>query len=181
MVNGFTEIKRHPNEKNASSDHDSIHRHRHLNETECSVIARYRQFNFDILQNYSSRFRFLNVCSGVTDTVSAGAETTPKFSICFFTWSVQRFDRSQRSRIARDRGRRRYFVRFLTEALVFFFFFRDRIGISSYSPEMTGGTYGIFLASWVRILLATDHSMMNAWSNDSQPNKWPVSIRWTNC
>ena len=45
VVNGFTELKRHLNAKNTLSDHDSIHGHRNLNETERWVIARYRNFN----------------------------------------------------------------------------------------------------------------------------------------
>ena len=38
-------LKRHLNEKNTLSDHNGIHRHRNLNETERSAIARYRNFN----------------------------------------------------------------------------------------------------------------------------------------
>ena len=38
-------LKRHLKEKNTLSDHDSIHGHRNLNETERSVIAHYRNFN----------------------------------------------------------------------------------------------------------------------------------------
>ena len=45
VVNGFTEIKKTPEWKNTLSDHDSIHGHRNLNETERSAIARYRYFN----------------------------------------------------------------------------------------------------------------------------------------
>ena len=45
MVNGFTEIKKTPKCENTLSDHDRIHRHRNLNYTERSVIARRRNFN----------------------------------------------------------------------------------------------------------------------------------------
>ena len=45
MVNGFTEIKKTPKCENTLSDHDSIHRHRNLNCTERSVIARHQNFN----------------------------------------------------------------------------------------------------------------------------------------
>ena len=46
VVNDFTEIKNTPKwKKNTLSDHDSIHGHRKLNETERSAIARYRNFN----------------------------------------------------------------------------------------------------------------------------------------
>ena len=38
-------LKRYLNEKNASSDRGSVHGHRNLNKTECSVIARHRNFN----------------------------------------------------------------------------------------------------------------------------------------
>ena len=41
MFNGFSEIKRHLNEKNTRSDHGRIHGHRNKNETERSVIARH--------------------------------------------------------------------------------------------------------------------------------------------
>ena len=45
VVNGFTEIKKTPKCENTLSDHDRIHRHRNLNYTERSVIARHRNFN----------------------------------------------------------------------------------------------------------------------------------------
>ena len=45
VVNGFTEIKIHLNEKNTLSDHDRIHGHRNLNETERFGIALYQNFN----------------------------------------------------------------------------------------------------------------------------------------
>ena len=45
VVNGFTESKKTPKWENTFSGHDSIHGHRNLNETERSVIARYRNFN----------------------------------------------------------------------------------------------------------------------------------------
>ena len=38
-------LKRHLNAKNTLSDHDSIHGHRNLNDTERSAIARHRNFN----------------------------------------------------------------------------------------------------------------------------------------
>ena len=40
----YWKFKRHLNEKNTFSDHDSIHGHRNLNETELFVIARCRNF-----------------------------------------------------------------------------------------------------------------------------------------
>ena len=41
----YRKLKRHLSAKDALSDHDSIHGHRNLNDTECRVIARYRNFN----------------------------------------------------------------------------------------------------------------------------------------
>ena len=38
-------LKRHLNAENTLSDHDSIHRHRNLNNTERSAITRPRNFN----------------------------------------------------------------------------------------------------------------------------------------
>ena len=38
-------LKRHLNAENTLSDHDSIHWHRNLNDTERSAIARHRNFN----------------------------------------------------------------------------------------------------------------------------------------
>ena len=38
-------LKRHLNAKDTLSDHDSIHGHRNLNDTERSAIARHRSFN----------------------------------------------------------------------------------------------------------------------------------------
>ena len=38
-------LKRHLNAKNTLSDHDSIHGHRNLNDTERSAIARHQSFN----------------------------------------------------------------------------------------------------------------------------------------
>ena len=38
-------LKRRLNEKNTLNDHDSIHGHRNLNDTERSAIARHRNFN----------------------------------------------------------------------------------------------------------------------------------------
>ena len=48
--------KRHRNAKKALSDHDSIHGHRHLNETERSVIARYWNFNAPKICNITVSF-----------------------------------------------------------------------------------------------------------------------------
>ena len=45
VVIGFTEIKKAPEEKNTKSNHDSNPGDRKLNETQRSVIARYRNFN----------------------------------------------------------------------------------------------------------------------------------------
>ena len=56
-------LKRHLKEKNTLSDHDSIHGHRNLNETERSVIARYRNFNAPKICKITVYFAAQSGCS----------------------------------------------------------------------------------------------------------------------
>ena len=103
---------------------------------------------------FSARFWAPTESSGVTDIVSAGAESTPKFSnfVFFFLTSSVQFDRSQRCCYAVESpgiGKRwQYFVRFRRSTCLFW---RSTI-----------------LASWVHFLLA----VIWWWSRDeATPNQ----------
>ena len=62
VVKGLPKLKRHLNKKKALSDHGSIHRHRNLNYTEHSVIARHWNLDAPKICKITVPFKTETIC-----------------------------------------------------------------------------------------------------------------------